>query len=62
VTKQQRAVVGFIGGVMATTALTKAIDRDAEALGIPHVVVGLLVSFFAHELRLTPSRHSAAPR
>ena len=48
--KKDRAIIGFIVGAVVTAALNKAIDKEADALGIPHVVVGLIVATLANSL------------
>jgi hypothetical protein len=48
--RKDRAVVGFLAGVFFTALVTKALDEEADALGVPHIVVGVLVAAVAHEL------------
>lgn len=48
--KKERAVVGFVAGVVVSAVVTKALDKEADALGVPHILVGLIVATVAHEL------------
>jgi hypothetical protein len=48
--KKDRALIGFLAGLFVSAVVTKALDEEADALGVPHIVVGLLVAAVAHEL------------
>jgi hypothetical protein len=48
--KKDRAVVAFVVGTVVSAIVNKALDKEADALGVPHVVVGLVVAVIAHEL------------
>jgi hypothetical protein len=45
-----RALAGFVVGVIGLAALQNYTNRQASALGLPHVVAGLCVAAIAHEL------------
>ena len=47
--KQQKAAIGFAGGVLGLAALQAFVGREAKTLGVPHVLVGVLVAVLAHE-------------
>jgi hypothetical protein len=50
VNKKDRAIIGFIAGTIVTAALNKAIDEEADTLGVPHVVAGLIAAAIANSL------------
>jgi hypothetical protein len=48
--RQERAFIGFLLGAAGLAALQGYTNRQAAALGIPHVIAGLLVAAMAHEI------------
>ena len=48
--KKEKAVVGFLAGVVICAIVSKALDKDADAIGVPHIAVSLLVAAVAHEM------------
>jgi hypothetical protein len=48
--KKERALAAFVVGTIVTSMVNKALDKEADALGVPHVLVGLVFAVAAHEL------------
>jgi phage-related holin len=49
-TNKERAVVAFFATTVISAAITKTLDKEADAVGVPHVLVSLLVAALAHEM------------
>jgi hypothetical protein len=47
---QEKAVVGFVAGAVGLVVLQSYTTRQASALGLPHVAVGLITAVIAHEV------------
>jgi len=46
--KQEKAAIGFVSGVIGLVVLQSFVGKEAKALGLPHVVVGAIVAIAAH--------------
>jgi hypothetical protein len=47
--KQQKAAVGFVGGVVGLVVLQSFVGKEAKTLGVPHLVAGVIVAVAAHK-------------